>query len=624
MFYDSDVCIPLHQIKKFCLGKKTVVYGAGADGKMIKNYHPDLKVDFFIDRDPKSTSEKVYDFETAIDIIKENMGEYIILIGSRHYREEMSRNLDAKGFVPGEDYYHVDYSYDKSVQRFVEHNLNVWKNNLYNNTEDELLMALVSSVDIMRLREIELFSTYYSNILASKKRCSIKGFVTDDLDCTTKVLPSVLEVYRSANLSEIISITLSSEQSAEVEKLYNKNVSNLKSFEDWNKIEVFGINFGISIMRSYLRYGELEFAPDNRGFRSTLKECLRWIVFWSDYFNTHSIKLVMLIDGLYHEGIINSIAHSRGIPVFYLVDKAFGMTEEPHNFGPCFSDLKNKFNSLSETEKKKGTKWGSEQLKLLTQDSKDAIIPYRGDDRINYPSVFSYKTRRLMLPKTSSLRVIICPHIFNEDSWRCGWQLFDNYFNWLNHIGDISRDTDYEWYIKLHPDENERGIRLIEQYVDKYHHIQILPTDISPYELVASGFSYAFTIAGSIGHEYPYIGINVINAGNNPHISFDFCMNPVTAEEFDLLVKDLPIISYEPNLEELYQFYFMAYNKESLYNYCDPRSIFEENKWFLRSDDSLKDCRNYFDDFLNYLDKEFHEQLINKIENSIKRLSTYN
>ena len=616
MYLDIDKCIPLAEIEHMLYKKKLVVYGAGNDGRIIKNYLLHNKIVFFIDKNTITDLEiPVFSLEKALEMIGEGINDYAILIGSRRYSLDMAEALKKKNLVLGNNYFFVDFSYDAYVKAFVDHNKKVWRKEQKKKRDSEVLITMISSVNIRSLYEIELFTTYYANMLADQLGADLKGFITDDLDCIENVFPSILDVYRSANISEVIRISLSKEQYYRCEALFDDVKKEIISFSDWNKIKIYGIDFGIAIMRNYLRYGRLEFEPRNEGFFESLKESIKFIVFWYDYFTTHKVKSVILLDGLYHEGLINSIAHSLGIPVFYLVNFSFGKTVEPHNFGTTYLKLKREFNKLSIEEREEGVKWGEERLKLLMAGSAEVSALYRG----TRSSIFDNKPNKLHLPATDKLRVIVCPHIFNEDSWHSGEQICDNYFGWLECLGEMSNVTDYEWYIKQHPDEMDRGRRLIEAYVKRYNKMKILPTDIAPSDLVKAGFRYAFTVNGSIGHEYPYIGINVINAGNNPHISFDFCINPKSKKELEEIIENLHIIDFEPNLEELYQFYYIAYKKNMLSDCEDIGKLFDVEKWYDRTKNSDDDCSNLFEEFINFFDIKWHEEVVNKIKECYKK-----
>ena len=88
---------------------------------------------------------------------------------------------------------------------------------------------------------------------------------------------------------------------------------------------------------------------------------------------------------------------------------------------------------------------------------------------------------------------------------------------------------------------------------------------MSPFQLKEEGISYALTIHGSIGYEYPMLGINVINAGNNPHIAFDFDINPKTIEEYDEVIFNLEKVNKKIDINEIYMFYLIHFGYYEIY-----------------------------------------------------------
>ena len=66
-----------------------------------------------------------------------------------------------------------------------------------------------------------------------------------------------------------------------------------------------------------------------------------------------------------------------------------------------------------------------------------------------------------------------------------------------------------------------------------------------------------------MGHEYPFLGVQVINAGNNPHMGYDFCWHPETLEEYERLLLKLGSLRRKINFDDIYEFYFI-YHKISI------------------------------------------------------------
>ena len=58
--------------------------------------------------------------------------------------------------------------------------------------------------------------------------------------------------------------------------------------------------------------------------------------------------------------------------------------------------------------------------------------------------------------------------------------------------------------------------------------------------------------------------MNVINAGNNPHMGYDFNWNPKTVDEYENLLLNLGELKKEINFEDIYEFYYMNYKRTGI------------------------------------------------------------
>ena len=110
------------------------------------------------------------------------------------------------------------------------------------------------------------------------------------------------------------------------------------------------------------------------------------------------------------------------------------------------------------------------------------------------------------------------------------------------------------------------------------------------------------TAYGSVGHELPLLGMNVINADKfNPHCSFDFNFNPQNLKEYTKLLLDLEKKPSRLNYKnDIYKFYYLHYF------YLKDFNLFFKSKEFC---DSFVNSKNYsetIDLFINniFLNRE--------------------
>lgn len=609
--------IPLYKVKT--IEKSIIIYGAGTLGELLLHNANGHRVLFFIDSYTEERNSKlgysVYSLEMGYSIVSHMLAECVFLIGSIQYAEEMSENLSKLGLVLGVNFFYVDYMYDDTESNMIRLNKSIYTKKKGGKNEGEVLVSLDPWYGVGEVFPMRIAQGFVSDFLAERYNSTIKGFIPDDIlnnYCKNPfILPSTVDYYKSLNIEQIISMGLSETQKKESILKYNEVEKKINSFDDWNKIYLYGLNFAAELNRFYCRFGQLEFDPRNRYYLEQLKYGIEYIVFWHEYFETHDVQSVVLIDGIYHEGIINKIANTKKIPV-YAINPASFMRILPENSMSIINcSLRSVYDSLAESERKTGIAWGKKQMELLTQGSPDAVIPYRGKNKTVFRK-HDYSSRENKR-KSKSIRVVICPHTFEDDYMQNGHLVCGNMFSWLEVLGEESLHTNYEWFLKPHPGQGERDKRVICGFTERFPHIKVLPEETAPDILSEMGISYAFTVSGSIGHEYPYIGINVVNAGDNPHMSFDFNINPHTTNELRDIIKKLDQINYKPKMEDLYKYYYVAYGRgETQYGRIRTNKLimmkewcpsFEEWHYNLKTNDNL-----VYKSFINsYSKKRLHE-----------------
>ena len=156
---------------------------------------------------------------------------------------------------------------------------------------------------------------------------------------------------------------------------------------------------------------------------------------------------------------------------------------------------------------------------------------------------------------------------------------------------------------------NLKNIRL--SMLKKYKKFHLVERDTSHEQLISEGINLVLTGFGTIGFEYAYFNIPVINASiNNPHISFDFNAHPSSIKEYkDSIInyKELKI-NYDKN--QLYEYFFMRY-VNSFYLYPDELTRDRDMEGF---DDHSS---LVYKKWLNLFNEEFNKDLKYKLTNFI-------
>ena len=611
----------LNEIVEKLKNKKIYVFGAGHFGRVfIKEYPYKYNIRGIIDNGDFNNyslyGKNILNME-GLNKIYDNEK---IIIASFNYWGEIAEQLVKNDYKFGNHFFiwncqmdglDIDFK-DENTKKLIELNEKRWSDKRIDNIENKILIPYFNTTEL----SIELWS-YFANIFAKKYNASIwaVGGKKDGID------NGLWHLYESINTIGYIDETPSQIQEIEIENLLEDIERKIKTIEDVKDIVVYGINCGIDIMRHFLRWEYPQLFINDFAFKIRLKEMLGYIVFWHSYFkeNYSKIKTIILWDGLYwREGVLRKLAYAYKIPVYSIVSTTCFKWEYDMKLG--YKEYKKFFELLSEEEKVSGINWSKSKMnKHIRGDSEDMPMIDK--------STFGVNESNNVLENNNRTKIMICPHYMEDDAFPYGDDMLFTYqWEWLEFLGELSEKTDYDWYLKPHPIEKALGDSLMDEYVHKYTKIKLLDKFISPIQLKKEGIKYALTIHGSIGYEYPLIGINVINAGFNPHVAFDFCLTPKTKEEYMNILSNLDNYSYECNIEEIYQFYaihFGYYRQRKR----DLRGVFF-------NDDRLRDIRGlvsskteYSTDLFKYyvdeVDEKRHLELFNICTSLIDEMDDY-
>ena len=243
----------------------------------------------------------------------------------------------------------------------------------------------------------------------------------------------------------------------------------------------------------------------------------------------------------------------------------YRLTKQKYLCETEFFDFKKKFKTLSINEKKIGLQEAKRRINLRLKGKVGVDMGYSSKS-----SFLNRKFVKRVLDKNSKIKVLIATHCFLDAPNAIGKLLFSDFFEWLEFLGNFSRSSDYQWYIKSHPDFKIESHKILNNLLKKFPHIKLIDPSTSHHQLKKEGIDFALTCYGTIGFEYAMLGIPVINASrNNPHISYNFNFHPKTKKEYINLLKNLKKTKLKINQKEIYEYYFMMhifYTKNWLLN----------------------------------------------------------
>lgn len=434
---------------------------------------------------------------------------------------------------------------DKQTERFIKHNTKVWTGWKIKNCKSEIL------VDFYSIPQTLIAYSYFLNVLAKKQNACIKTFhATNPYDN-----PVLSKVYNSFNLCGCIIPTLNKEQKVRKSEICQEIKQSIRTKRDVFDIRAMGVWMGIDIYESYLRsFSKPTVYLDDPKLLNIIDKAVELLIFWTDYIEKNKVTAIVVSHDCYIDlDIICKIAYLKQIPVYLPNIRGMFLSNSPHSiYSSRFYNYRKMFSSLPLEEQAKGIELAKKQLQRRFQGEVGVDMPY------STKSAFKQSVDdKPVLRKNDKIKVLICTHCFYDNPHGYGGMLFIDFYEWLQYLGKISDRTNYDWYLKMHPDPMPGTEEIIKEIIAEYPGITFLSPDTSFLKLAKKGLNFALTVYGSVGHELPALGVQVINAGYNPHIAYDFNWHPGSLEEYEYFLLNLDKLHKNINMQELYEFYYM-------------------------------------------------------------------
>ena len=112
-----------------------------------------------------------------------------------------------------------------------------------------------------------------------------------------------------------------------------------------------------------------------------------------------------------------------------------------------FKQFPKLFKKLPSIEKKRGIQKAKKQLKKRLNGIVGVDMPY--STKTAYGKI-DLKNR--LLKRNKKLKVLITTHCFFDSPHSYGYNIFPDFYEWIDFLGRMTGKTNFDWYIKTHPD----------------------------------------------------------------------------------------------------------------------------------------------------------------------------
>ena len=427
--------------------------------------------------------------------------------------------------------------------------------------------------ELNAMQSTHIALSYLANVLARNNQSIMQAYVpTANRDLLQRILFKLKKIIGrnefGANISfgvtEFIEICTSSAQKMKATEMFAKASRRLNTKRDIEALTLNDIWVGDLIYDSYLMtYKKPTIDIDSEEFRKFLFESIKLFIFWDDYLRDNDVRAINVSHCVYNLAIPLRIAVRKNIPVYQTTVTHIYRLSSSNLFAyNDFINFRERFASLPPDVRKAGT--AEAQVRIDRRFSGEVGV----DMGFSTKSAYAATHHHRLIKESRRKKILIATHCFFDSPHSYGNNIFPDFYEWLDFLGKMSEETDYDWYVKTHPDYLAGTKEIIDTFIARYPKFSLLPADASHHQIIEEGIDFALTVYGTIGFEYAALGIPVINASlNNPHIAYDFNLHAKNVEHYFQLLKGLDNLEFKIDKQQVYEYYFMRhiYSTENLF-----------------------------------------------------------
>jgi hypothetical protein len=453
-----------------------------------------------------------------------------------------------------------------AVGRFMAHNRRVF-------ARPATARQRVILFELNTMQSAHIAYSYLANVLAEKHQAQIKVYrpgLTDNwrrrlfLAIEKVTSRNELGVYRSFGADDIFAISPTAAHKEKARAIFADIIGRLATKTDIEALTIDGVWIGDLVYDTYLMgFRKPTIDLESEEFRTFLRECLEVFAFWQDYFEAHDVRAINVSHCVYTLAIPLRIALRHGVEAYQAnVTHVYRMRLDNMFAYNDFVYFPERFAALPPAMQEAGLAEAKRRIESRFAGEVGVDMHY------STKSAYGSSRHARLIRETPRKKILIATHCFFDSPHSYGNNIFPDFYEWLDFLGRMTEVTDYDWYIKTHPDYLPGTREIIDAFITRYPKFTLLPSDASHHQLIAEGIDCALTSYGTIAFEYAALGVPVINASqNNPHIAYDFNVHARDVEHYRVLLADLPNLKLNIDIRKVYEYYFMRYifNTEDLF-----------------------------------------------------------
>tara|TARA_B100002051_G_scaffold276703_1_gene327103 strand:+ start:15535 stop:17091 length:1557 start_codon:yes stop_codon:yes gene_type:complete len=318
---------------------------------------------------------------------------------------------------------------------------------------------------------------------------------------------------------------------------YRKFLKKIKNKKDLQNFKIEGILYGDLIYDSFLSWENEHTIKsfEDEKFVDFFYKSIEYFYFCKSLFERYDVKCVILSHSVYLPAIMGRIALNKNRLFFTLSLAQLVNHSKKFPYSNNYKLYKKNFLKLPKKNQ-------NELIKKAKIDLNKNIKGYSSEGIENLDhSPFVGTKDNAAIKKGNNLKILVASHCFTDSPHADGNFFFTDFYDWIEYLGKISLKTNYDWYIKPHPNPKykKKNIDVIQNFIKKYKNFNVVNHDVSHFSYL-NKIDYVLTLDGHIAEELSLFNMPIINGKPNGRFSnYNFSINPKSIKQYEKILLNL-------------------------------------------------------------------------------------
>lgn len=292
------------------------------------------------------------------------------------------------------------------------------------------------------------------------------------------------------------------------------------------------VRLGQHAYESYLREGRPTGSLSDPVLMWHVRRAFALTLVWQHLFRRLNVQKVIVSHDCYSTlGPLVDVCEDHGTDTYWVspttVAKCVGGS---CYWGGLLGRYRSRFEALPGTDKVRVREYGES----LIANWQSAHL----SDCQRFSNDHSFASAKPELP--GSIFGVIAMHDFIDSPHSYGRMWFRDFWEWACFVAESTRDSDDNWYLRPHPayGHHESTTAAVDALLTRYPHLKLMSANIPWGYLIEAGLRRVVSYYGSVGHELPILGLDVVLASPSPHGEFSFSRTAKTVGEYGMMIRE--------------------------------------------------------------------------------------